>query len=371
MQRLVYCLSLLLLLNVFPRFHAQAVQTPVIQTVEGVVTVPNYRFNDSERLPSLRLHYLTIGTPRRDREGHVRNAVLLMHGTTSTAHAFTTPEMVRSLYGPGRPLDVSRLYLVIPDGVGVGGSSKPSDGLCGQFPHYGYLDQIQANHAVLIHLGVLHERLVLGTSMGGMQTWQWAEHYPGEADALVAVASTPAPITGRNMLWREVIIRAITSDPDWRNGQPDPQHPPREWSVTAAPLFAIMTQDVARLQTLVPVREAASTLFDALVSHQIGSSSPCDVLYQFESSYDYDPRPELGRIDEPFLSVNFADDLLNPPELLHLPAKPNFRKYMVSSRASLYGHDTLNHPGSWSAGLQAFLDTVPGWRQEALQPAHP
>ncbi len=216
---------------------------------------------------------------------------------------------------------------------------------------------------MLARLGVLHERLVLGTSMGGMQTWQWAERYPGEADALVAVASTPAPVTGRNMLWREMIIRAITSDPDWKNGQPEPQHPPHEWSVTAAPLFAIMTQDVGRLQTEVPDRTAAGTLFEKLVGKQTGSSSPCDVLYQFESSYDYDPRPDLGRIDVPFLSVNFADDLLNPPELLDLPARPNFHEYMVSSEASLYGHDTLNHPAGWSAGLQAFLDTVPQWRR--------
>lgn len=337
-----------------------------VQPKDGTLTLPDYRFDDAERLSILRLHYLTLGTPQRDAQGHVTNAVLLMHGTTASGHAFITPDMEQSLYGPGQPLDISHLFLVMPDSIGAGGSSKPSNGLCGRFPHYGYLDQIEANHAVLTHLGVMHERLVLGTSMGGMQTWQWAEHYPGEADALVAVASTAAPVTGRNMLWREMVMRAITSDPHWNDGQPTPQHPPREWSVTAAPLFAIMTQDVGRLQTIIPDRKAASATFDALVTRQISTASPCDVLYQFESSFDYDPRPGLGRITVPFLSVNFADDLLNPPELLHLPTRSNFHEYMVSSEASLYGHDTLNHPAGWSAGLQAFLDIVPGWHGAAV-----
>ena len=266
--------------------------------------------------------------------------------------------MTQLLYGPGQPLDISHLFLVIPDGIGAGGSSKPSDGLCSRFPHYGYLDQIQATHALLTHLGVVHERLVLGTSMGAMEAWQWAERYPGEADALVAVASTPAPVTGRNMLWRVMVMRAVTSDPDWHDGQPDPQHPPREWSVTAAPLFAIMTQDVGRLQTRISDRKAATTVFDALVAKQTSIASACDVLYQFASSAGYDPRPGLGQITAPFLSINFADDLLNPPELLHIPTQPNFHEYMVSGEASLYGHDTLNHPGRLerrAAGLPRHL----------------
>ena len=324
-------------------------------TVEGTITVPEYRLHSGETMQNLRLHYLLIGEKRRNAQGQIQNAVILLHGTTGSAKAFTTAEMAGALYGPGQALDTHKYVLVIPDGIGAGGSSKPSDGLCGAFAHYGYMDQVETAHLLMQKLGVMRAKLVLGTSMGGMQTWLWAERFPDDADAFVAVASTPAPISGRNMLWREAVMQAITTDPDWHGGHPDPVHPPRGWAATAAPLFDIMTSDVARLQTQVPDRQAAPQAVHALVARELGTASPCDVLYQFASSFDYQPQADLGRITAPFLSINFADDLLNPVEQLHLPRAANFHALMVSDPALLYGHNTLRYPAGWAAGLAAFL----------------
>ena len=324
-------------------------------TGEGTITVPEYRLHSGETLQNLRLHYLLIGELHRNAQGQITNAVILLHGTTGSAKAFATAEMAGALYGPGQALDTHKYVLVVPDGIGAGGSSKPSDGECGAFPHYGYVDQVESTHLLMQKLGVTHAKLVLGTSMGGMQTWVWAERFPDDADAFVAVASTPAPISGRNMLWREAVMQAITTDPDWRGGHPDPARPPRVWAATAAPLFDIMTSDVARLQKQVPDRQAAPGAVHALVARELDTASPCDVLYQFASSFDYQPQTDLGRITAPFLSINFADDLLNPVEQLHLPKGSNFHALMVTDPALLYGHNTLRYPAGWAAGLQAFL----------------
>jgi homoserine O-acetyltransferase len=351
-----------------PKLTILALLAPVIaaaqprQPSDGVVTLRDYRLNGGQTIPELHLHYLTLGRPRLDEHGHVINAAVLLHGTTGSARSLVTADMEAGLYGPGQPLDTSRLFLVIPDGIGAGGSTKPSDGLCGRFPRYGYLDQIQASHELLAHIGVAHAKVILGTSMGGMEAWLWAERYPDFADAFVAVASTPLPVTGRNALWRETIIQAIENDPDWRSGQPDAAHPPHDWTITAAPLFDIMTEDVTRLQAAVPDRAAAPGYVHSVVDKELRTANACDFLYKFDSSFDYDPAPLLGRISAPFLSINFGDDLLNPPEFLHLPARPNFHKFMVTDPANLYGHETAYHPAVWAGGLRTFLDSVPGLR---------
>ena len=207
----------------------------------GTVTLADFAFADGETLPALKLHYLTLGTPTRDAAGHVTNAVLLLHGTTGSATQFTERGFSDALYGPGQPLDATRFFLVIPDGIGAGASSKPSDGLHARFPRYGYRDQVRAAHDMLERIGVTHLKLVLGTSMGGMQAWLWGETYPRASDALVAVASTPAPISGRNMMWRQMISEAIRQDPDWRGGDYPGDAPPRAWARTVMPLFTIMT----------------------------------------------------------------------------------------------------------------------------------
>lgn len=322
---------------------------PTGETVE----VKDFRFEDGQSLADLKLHYLTLGTPRRNADGDIDNAVLLLHGTTGTAQTFITPRFAQSLFGKDEPLDLDRFYIVIPDGIGAGGSSKPSDGLHAHFPRYGYLDQIRAQRILLSDIGVTHLALVIGTSMGGMQTWLWAETYPEAADAFVPIASTPAQISGRNEVWREMIIQAIRDDPDWKNGEYPKDHPPRDWIRAAMPLFSIMTSTAEVMQREAPTRAAAIGLVDA-VEDKAKARDANDFLYTFDSSYDYDPAPRLSAIVRPVFSINFADDLLNPPELLALPNAPNVTEAMIPAKGG-YGHESLAHPELWAPSLQAFL----------------
>ncbi len=329
---------------------------------EGTVELRDVRFADGDTMAALRLHYRTLGTPVRDGAGRITNAVLLLHGTTGTADTMLAPAFVDALYAPGRPLDATRNFIVIPDGIGAGGSSKPSDGLRARFPRYGYNDQVRAQHDLLAAIGVTHLRLVLGTSMGGMQTWLWGETYPADMDALVAVASTPAAITGRNMMWRAMISDAIRADPDWHDGDYAPDKPPRAWGRVVLPLFAVMTENATQLQ-----KKGASRTEAVALVHQLEARAAAldatDFLRSFESSADYDPAPRLGAIIRPMLTINFADDLLNPPEFLGLPDAPNFTKVMLAAGSASYGHQTLTHPEIWGPVLARFLAGVPAASQ--------
>ena len=206
----------------------------------------DFHFSDGTILPEVRIHYVTLGTPQRDAHGDVTNAVLLMHGTTGTGNAYLTPLMRKELFAPGEPLDASRYFIVMPDGLGRGGSTKPSDGMRMNFPHYGYGDVVEANHQLVVDgLKIRHLRLVLGTSMGGMQTWMWGERYPGMADALMPIASQPIAMAGRNWLWRQMIVAAIRNDPGWNGGDYSAQ--PVQWARTM-PIFTIMTGNAARMR---------------------------------------------------------------------------------------------------------------------------
>ena len=336
---------------------ALAADTPA-KPQGGDVTLANFRFDSGETLPALKLHYLTLGTPKRDAAGAIIDAVLLLHGTTGTADAFLQPRFFEALYGPGEPLDLASHYLIIPDGIGAGSSSKPSDGLHARFPRYGYQDQVRSQHATLEQLGVKHLALVLGTSMGGMQTWLWAETYPQGADAFVPIASTPTQISGRNQVWRQMIIQAIRDDPDWKGGDYSKDKPPRDWIRAAMPLFSIMTTNAEVMQKQAPTREAANKLVDALEA-RAKSRDANDMLYQFESSSDYDPAPRLGAIVKPLLAIDFADDLLNPPELLHMPVSPAITSVVLPAGPKSYGHETLAHPEVWSPVLADFLTRSP------------
>ena len=334
-------------------------QAASLQPASGDVDLSDFAFHAGGSLPDLKLHYLTLGTPRRDAAGAITNAVVLLHGTTGTAAGFLAPGFADALYGAGQPLDTERWFLVIPDGIGAGGSSKPSDGLRARFPRYGYRDQVRGDLALLERLGVGQPRLVLGTSMGGMQVWLWAEM--AQADAFVAIAATPAAISGRNEVWRLMISEAIRRDPDWQGGDYPAEHPPRDWARTAMPLFSIMTSNAEAMQRKAPTRAAAVELVGALARG--GETRDAnDVLYQFESSYDYDPAGQLGAIRRPLLAINFADDLLNPPELLHLPDGPPFSAALLPAGPGSYGHETLAHAERWAPALARFLAGVPGWR---------
>ncbi len=312
----------------------------------------DFHFSDGTILPEVRVHYVTLGTPQRDARGDVTNAVLLLHGTTGTGKAFLTPAMRTQLFAPGEPLDARRYFIVIPDGLGRGGSSKPSDGMRANFPHYGYGDVVEANHRMLVEgLRVKHLRLVLGTSMGGMQTWMWGERYPGMADALMPIASQPIAMAGRNWLWRQMIVGAIRNDPGWQDGAYTAQ--PVQWT-RVMPVFTLITGNAARIQSAAPDRAAATHLYDSLIA-DASKTDANDVLYWFESSWDYNPAPDLSKIRGRLFAVNFADDLINASDLGVMQKLvgevPQGRFVEMPETAQSYGHQTLAHPEVWKPYL--------------------
>jgi homoserine O-acetyltransferase len=283
------------------------------EPTQGDHILRDFRFASGETLPEFRIHYRTLGTPRRGEDGKVNNAVLILHGTTGSGANFLRPEFAGELFGEGQPLDATRFFLILPDGIGHGGSSKPGDGLHARFPRYGYRDMIAAQNRLLTEgLKVDHLRLVIGTSMGGMHTWLWGETHPDFMDALMPLASLPAPISGGNRAWRRVIIDAIRNDPAWQGGEYRDQPPSL---VTAAEMLFLMSNNPVEQQKEDPTREAADRVLDEFVARTVKSSDANDVLYALESSTDYDPGARLGRIKAPLVAINFEDDLINPPEL--------------------------------------------------------
>lgn len=290
---------------------AAAADYPPPVAADFVLT--NFQFHSGQTLPAVRLHYLQFGTPERDRNGVVRNAVLILHGTTGSSAQFLLPQFASELYGPGQPLDVTRYCLIIPDNLGHGQSSKPSDGLRAAFPNYGYRDMLDAQYRLLTEgLQVNHLRLVIGTSMGGMHTWLWGETHPDFMDALLPLASLPTQISGRNRIWRRVIMDAIRDSPDWQNG--NYQSPPSGLRVAAEMLYFMGENPVLRLQESPTLKRADENL-DRSVTNALAKLDANDVLYALAASADYDPGPTLEKIQAPLLAVNSADDLINPPEL--------------------------------------------------------
>jgi homoserine O-acetyltransferase/O-succinyltransferase len=340
-----------------PQVSTQAVNSQP-KPNDAFVDVHDFVFGDGETVASLKLHYLTLGTPRRDASGAIANGVLLLHGTAGSAADLAQAAFFDALYGAGQPLDLSRYFLVIPDAIGAGGSSKPSDGLHTHFPHYGYKDQVRAQHLLLEKIGIKRLKLVLGTSMGGMQTWLWGEMFPNDMDCLVAIASTPAAISGRNMIWREMISQAIRSDPAWKNGDYPKDSPPKNWIKAVLPLSAIMTGSAGQFQKQAPARETAIDLVGKLeVEGEAYDAN--DMLYAFESSADYDPAPKLNAIIKPMLTINFADDLTNPPEHLHLRTASNYTEVMIPAGPASYGHMNIAHPAVWASAFGSFLQRLP------------
>nr|WP_275976246.1 alpha/beta fold hydrolase [Geothrix oryzisoli] len=284
-------------------------QTPT----EGEAVLRDFRFRSGEAMAELRIHYRTYGTPRRDASGVVRNAVLITHGTTGSGAQFTGPAFAGQLFGPGQPLDATTHFIVLPDGIGHGKSSKPSDGLHARFPRYGYLDMVEAQRRLLAEaLGVTHLRLVMGTSMGGMHTWLWGELHPDMMDALMPLASLPTQIAGRNRVWRRMAIDAIRLDPQWQGG--DYKAQPGSLRLAAQMLYFMSSNPVLRQQES-PTLAQADAKLDAFVDRYVKTADANDMLYALEASKDYDPGPGLERIQAPLLAVNSADDLINPPEL--------------------------------------------------------
>ncbi|MBZ5587750.1 MAG: alpha/beta fold hydrolase [Acidobacteriia bacterium] len=298
-----------MLLLALTAFRAHALSPPT----EGTVVLKDFRFASGETLPELRLHYRAFGRPERDARGTVRNAVLVLHGTTGSGAQFVRPEFAGELFEPGQPLDATRFFIVLPDGIGHGGSSKPSDGLHARFPRYGYKDMVEAQYRLLTEgLGVDHLRLVLGTSMGGMHTWLWGELHPDFMDALMPLACLPTQISGRNRVWRRVIIDSIRGDPQWRGGEYAIEPPSLRSAIEM--LFFMSSNPVLR-QGEMPTLERSDQVLDAFVARETNALDANDVLYAVEASRDYDPGPALARIAAPLFAVNSADDLINPAEL--------------------------------------------------------
>jgi homoserine O-acetyltransferase len=324
---------------------------------EGDYTLRGFRFASAESLPELRLHYRTLGEPRRDAAGHVSNAVLILHGTGGSGTQFLRPEFAGELFRPGGVLDAARYYIILPDNIGHGHSSKPSDGLRAHFPHYGYRDMVEAQYRLVTEgLHVDHLRLVMGTSMGGMHTWLWGERYPDFMDALMPLASLPTQISGRNRVWRRMIIDAIQGDPAWQGG--DYTRQPPGLKLAEEVLFFMSSNPVLRLRDM-PDLARSDAVLDAAVATSLQSDDANDMLYQLAASRDYDPGPGLERIRAPLLALNTADDLINPPELGVLEREirrvPRGRAVLVPLGPDTRGHGTHTVARVWEQDLAALL----------------
>ncbi len=325
--------------------------------VQGDFVISNFRFDDGEELAELKIHYRTIGDPVRDSAGVVRNAILVLHGTGGAGNQFLSPQFAGVLFGPGQLLDASRYFIILPDNIGHGGSSKPSDGLHARFPHYCYHDMVRAQHRLLVEkLRVNHLRLVMGTSMGGMHTWLWGETYPDFVDALMPLASLPVEIAGRNRMARRMVLDSIRNDPEWNNGEYRSQ--PR--GLTCA-IYALifMTSSPRQWQKMYPTRMVADSFFDATVRARLQQTDANNMLYQFDSSRDYDPAPGLEKIQAPLTAINSADDQVNPPELgimeKEIRRVKRGRYILIPISDETRGHGTHSLPAIWKDYLSELL----------------
>ncbi len=317
----------------------------------------DFTFHSGEKLAELRMHYITVGAPTRDAAGHVNNAVIVMHGTGGSGRAFLSAGFGGELFREGQPLDAATHYIILPDDVGHGKSSKPSDGLRAKFPHYDYEDMVRAEYA-LVHDGlhVDHLRLAMGTSMGAMHTWIWGELYPDFMDALMPLASAPVEIAGRNRMFRAMIIQAIRSDPEWKNGEYT--KPPEQGLIAAQYALWMMTSSALQLHKTNPTHEKADAAVAALRERAIRTDAN-DMLYYFEASTDYDPSPGLEKIKAPLYAVNSADDEVNPPELGILEREikrvPHGRYILLPTSDETRGHGTHSRPVVWKQYLIELL----------------
>ena len=324
---------------------------------EGDFVARDFRFASGETLAELRVHYRTLGKPVKNDKGIVRNAVLIMHGTTGSGAQFIRPEFAGQLFGKDQPLDATKFFIVLPDGIGHGKSSKPSDGLHAKFPRYGYRDMVEAQFRLLTDgLGVNHARFVMGTSMGGMHTWLWGESHPDFMDALMPLASLPTQISGRNRAWRRMIIDAIRNDPNWKNGDYTAQ--PQSLRTAAEMLWFMSSNPVLR-QKDAPTLAKTDEVLDTFVADIVKTDDANDVLYALEASRDYDPGPNLEKIHAPLLAINSADDLINPPELGILEREikrvPHGRAAVIPLSDKTRGHGSHTIAALWKDQLEALL----------------
>jgi homoserine O-acetyltransferase len=329
--------------------------------VDGDFVARDFRFGSGETLPALNLHYRTIGTPQRDASGVVRNAVMILHGTGGTGAAFLSQTFGGELFGAGQVLDATRYFIILPDGVGHGKSSKPSDGLHARFPKYTYDDMVRAQHAMLVDgLKVNHLRLVLGTSMGAMQCWVWGETYPDFVDGLVPLASAPTQIAGRNRMMRKMAMDSIQGDPEWRHGEYQAQ--PRQGMMGFLHIFLMMTSSPLQWQKTAPTRDQADAFLVEQMARRAASLDANDALYAFDASREYEPSKDLEKITAPVLAINSADDQVNPPELglmeKLMPRVKHGKYVLIPISDETRGHGTHSLPAVWGGYLEAFLKEI-------------
>ena len=341
-----------LLAPVAPRaLHAQA---------QGDYVIENFHFTDGETMPKVRQHWMTLGKPRTDAKGLTTNAVLILHGTTGAGTQFLSPVFAGVLYGPGQLLDTTKYYIILPDGLGHGKSSKPSDGMHAHFPHYDYADMIRAQYEMLTKgLKVNHLLIVMGTSMGGMHSWMWGEMYPGYMDGLMPLASLPTAMSGRNRMMRHMMYEDITEDPGYEGG--DYKTQPRGLRA-ALQLMFMMTSSPRQLQKHYPTTAAADAYIDKWMDRVAAHEDANDYLYAFEASRDYDPEPKLGLIKAPLIAVNSEDDQVNPPKLgvmeRDMPKVPHGQYVLIPTSDATRGHGTHTMAAIWQSHLADLLNEI-------------
>jgi homoserine O-acetyltransferase len=346
------------LLSIATALSAQTAPATHWPTQDGTYTLQNFHFKDGETIPQLRLHYLTLGTPHRDAAGHVDNAILLLHGTGGDAHSLMNPVFSDVLFGPGQPFDITKFFLILPDDIGHGKSSKPSDGLHMHFPQYDYDDMVASQHAMLEEgLHVDHLRLILGTSMGCMQSFVWGETYPQFADALAPFACLPVELAGRNRMWRYMAMESIKHDPAWNNG--DYTTEPLEGLRGANDLILIAGSAPLQQQKNQPTRAQAEAFVDRFMTASLARTDANDFLYYVNASRNYNPEPKLATITAPVLWINSADDFINPPELgiaeKMVTRMPHAKFILIPISDATRGHGTHTQAIVWKQYLIDFL----------------
>src|ERR1700728_1263420 len=320
----------------------------------------DFHFASGETLPELRLHYSTLGKPRRDAHGRVSNAVLGLHGTGGSGRSLLNEHFAGVLFGRGQLLDSNKYFIILPDGIGHGNSSKPSDGLRTRFPQYSYQDMVLAQYLLLTKcLDVNHLRLVMGTSMGCMHTFMWGETYPDFMDALMPLACLPVQIAGRNRLWRDLAMDAIRNDPQWMKG--DYTSEPTDALRTAAGLLLIAGSAPIQMQLTLPTRDAADEFLEKYMPREMETLAANDFLYQVHASRDYDPPAGLEKIKAPMLQITSGDDFINPPELgiaePEIKRVKNGRFILLPASDQTHGHGTHTWAAVWQQYLQQLLET--------------
>ncbi len=326
---------------------------------EGDFVIHNFRFQSGETMADVKMHYTTFGTPMKDASGRTTNAVLILHGTSGSGQQFLRPIFAGVLFGPGQLLDASKYYIILPDNVGHGKSSKPSDGMHARFPQYDYADMVALQHELVEKgLGVNHLRLVLGTSMGCMHSFMWGEAYPDGMDALMPLACLPVQIAGRNRIWRKMVIDGIRQDPDWKNGEYTSE--PRAALQISADFLLIAGSAPLLMQHDLPTRDDADKYLDGALKKMTAEMDATDFLYAVSASRDYDPSSKLDFIKAPVMFVNSADDFINPPELgiaeREIKKVKNGKFVLLPASEKTHGHGTHTWAAVWQQHLKELLE---------------